>query len=155
RPAAADHLKVGGHYGISSLFRKYDDQASVYCYTVTRQDYRTLQAGEARLALGRAQVASRVTGEERAVSFGVLPLGQHNLSGGVREAQGDEAYGAMADEVGAAFASGELSEVVHLFDEHFGISSYSLRSLFKDEQRSIIDEILRSSVEEAESAYRQ
>lgn len=155
RPAAADHLKVGGHYGISSLFRKYDDPATVYCYTVTRRDYRSLQAGEARLALGRAEVASRVTGEAREVSFGVLHWGQHNLSGGVREAQGDEAYGAMAEEVSATFSGGELSELVRLFDEHFGISSYSVRSLFKDEQRSILDEILRSSVEEAESAYRQ
>jgi len=35
------------------------------------------------------------------------------------------------------------------------MSTYSLRSLFKDEQRAVLDQILKTSHEEAQAAYRQ
>jgi hypothetical protein len=40
-------------------------------------------------------------------------------------------------------------------DKHFGHSSYSLRYLFRDEQRKILDRILESTLAEVETAYRQ
>jgi hypothetical protein len=39
-------------------------------------------------------------------------------------------------------------------DRHFGTSSYSLKSLFKDEQRQILDRILSHTHEDLESRFR-
>ena len=40
-------------------------------------------------------------------------------------------------------------------DRHFGQSNYSLRSLFRDEQRGILDIVMAGSLQEAEALYRQ
>jgi alpha-amylase/alpha-mannosidase (GH57 family) len=155
KPAAVDHSKVGGHYAISSLFHRYEDREIVYCYEVCRREQRVQEAGSARLLTGHADVASRVTGEARRVTYGVLHWGDHNISGGVRAFRGEEAYAAMEAEVGEAFGRADFPEVVRLFDRHFGSATYSLRSLFRDEQRSILRHLLRASLEEAEGVYRQ
>jgi hypothetical protein len=42
-----------------------------------------------------------------------------------------------------------------LLDKHFGTSTYSLRSLFRDEQRKVMDSILESALSEIEAAYHQ
>jgi hypothetical protein len=39
--------------------------------------------------------------------------------------------------------------------QHFGESNYSLQSLFRDEQRKILEAILQTDLEEAEALYRQ
>ncbi len=51
-----------------------------------------------------------------------------------------------------SFARVDIPEVVRLLDKRFG-KTYSLRSLFRDEQRRIVRSILSATVAEAESAY--
>jgi alpha-amylase/alpha-mannosidase (GH57 family) len=155
RPAMVDFEKVGAHYGISALFEPYEEKARIYSYTVDRRDYRVFQTGIPRLALGQAEFTSEVTRESHLLSFGVLHFGDHNVNGGVREFQGDEAYAVLLEQIEDAFGRADFPEIIRLFDRHFGESNYSLKSLFRDEQRKIVRIILQSTVSEAEAAYRQ
>jgi hypothetical protein len=43
--------------------------------------------------------------------------------------------------------------VIRAIDEHFDGDSYSLGTLFRDEQRRILDAILRTTIEETEATY--
>jgi alpha-amylase/alpha-mannosidase (GH57 family) len=154
RPNVLDLEKLGAHYAISSLFENYPDQTQIYCYSVRRTDYRTIEAGKLRLALGRADFTSEVTQESRDLSFGVLHFGDHNLTGGVRVFQGQTAYEELVKHAGDAFYRADVPEVIRLLDRGFGTNIYSLKSLFRDEQRNLLNRILKTTIEEAESAYR-
>jgi alpha-amylase/alpha-mannosidase (GH57 family) len=153
KPAMVDLLTVGAHYAISSLFEDYQVQDRIFCYTIDQEDYRLAEAGKAKLAVGRIRVTSDITWNSATISFAVLHFGDHNLSGGVREFQGEEPYGAMAWEVSEAFSWADFPETLRRLDQHFGTSTYSLRSLFRDEQRQILDQIIELSLEEIRSAY--
>ncbi|HZK12996.1 MAG TPA: DUF3536 domain-containing protein, partial [Desulfobaccales bacterium] len=153
KPAMVDLLNVGAHYAISSLFEDYQVQDRIFCYTIDQEDYRLAEAGKAKLAVGRIRVTSDITWNSADISFAVLHFGDHNLCGGVREFQGEEAYGAMAREVAEAFAWADFPKTLRRIDQHFGDSTYSLRSLFRDEQRKILDQIMSLSLGEMWSAY--
>ena len=155
RPAMVDLTKVAAHYAVSSLFEDYPDRARVYGYTVERDDYRRLEAGRVRLALGRARFTSTVTRESAAMCFGVLHFGDHNVSGGVCPYQSEEAYSHLVEEISASFERAELAEVLRGLDRHYGKVTYSLRALFRDEQRAILRAILDSTLADAEGMYRQ
>jgi alpha-amylase/alpha-mannosidase (GH57 family) len=155
KPSAVDLLRVGGHYAISSLFHKQGPRARVYCYGVERLEHRALRAGEARLATGWMSVTSEVTGESELVSYGVLHGGDHNVNGGVHPFQGEAAYRQMEAEVAEAFGRADFPQVVRLLDKHFGTSTYSVRTLFADERRAVLDQVLRASVQDAEADYRR
>jgi alpha-amylase/alpha-mannosidase (GH57 family) len=154
KPNMVDLAKLGAHYAISSLFESYPEETHIYCYAVNRHDYRVIEAGKLRLALGRAAFTSAVTREAQDLSFGVLHFGDHNLTGGVRVFQGAEAYGELVRQTTDAFYRADVPEVIRLLDRGFGTNIYSLKSLFKDEQRKLLDIILDSTIVEAESAYR-
>ncbi len=62
-------------------------------------------------------------------------MGDHAFNGGVREFSGAKAYQTMAEEIRDAFEKGAFADVVRLMDKHFGMHHYSLKDLFKDEQR--------------------
>ncbi len=152
-PAMVDLLKVGAHYALSSLFEDYQTEDSIYCYGVTREDYRLSEVGKAKLAIGRIRVSSDITHNAATLSFGVLHFGDQNLVGGVREYLGEQRYGDMAWEVTESFALADLPETIRQIDKHFGISTYSLRSLFRDEQRKVLDQILEMTLEEIMSSF--
>jgi hypothetical protein len=155
RPAIVDLIKVTAHYAISSLFENYGEETKTFCYFVNTEDYQTIDCGKAKLAAGRARVTSEITQEQAKLSFGVLHFGDHNLNAGVREYQGEEAYQAMVQETTQTCHAADFPEVIRLLDKHFGSSTYSLRSLFRDEQRKVLGYILELTVSEIESAYRQ
>ncbi len=154
KPSMVDLAKVGAHYAVSSMFSEYARRAAVHCYTVEREDERSLRAGRTRLLIGRVQVVSEITRESARFSFGVLHLGDHNIHGGIRLFESPEAHEARAAAIAAPFERAEFADVIRLLDHHFD-STYSLRSLFHDEQRRIVDRLIESTIADAETVYRQ
>ncbi|HSA94168.1 MAG TPA: DUF3536 domain-containing protein [Terriglobales bacterium] len=154
KPAIVDLQKVGAHYAVSSLFENYGESTRTYCYAVERQDYRLFTAGKTRLALGRARVTSEIHWEAEDLTFGVLHLGDQNVSGGVRGYRGEEAYRELVDGAVEAFEHGEVQEVSRIVDRSFGLGTYTLKLLFRDEQHKILRIILGHGLRDAEAAYR-
>jgi len=155
KPAMVDLYKVGAHYAVSSLFEDYGESSDIYCYQVEREQSQLLPAGQKRLALGMAQITSRITQESLRVTYGVLHFGDHNVSGGIREFQGEEAYGALVQEITNVFRSADFPEVIRAVDRNFAAETYSLKLLFRDEQRKILEMILEANMADVDAVYRQ
>jgi alpha-amylase/alpha-mannosidase (GH57 family) len=154
KPAAVDIEKLAGHYAISSLFENYGEKTGIYCYGVDREQYSLEAEGKLRLATGRARFSSEITRESATMSFGVLHLGDHNVTGGVRQADGPERYEELKTRLIECFSKADTAAVIRILDEEFSEHSYSLSSLFRDEQRKIVGLILNDSLTSAAAAYR-
>lgn len=154
KPAEVDLNKVGAHYALSSLFEEYAERQQLFCYKVEAQNYKLFESGKARMALGCARISSDITLEADNICFGALHFGDHNLIGGICRQKDPGTYEAMRQRVAEAFGRVDFPEVLRLFDDSMG-TSYSLRSLFRDEQRRIIDSVLQSTLTEVEAAYRR
>lgn len=155
RTAMLDLMGVGAHYAISALFDGYQRWTSIYSYRVDLQEVRVLESGSTRLALGRARITSTVTRGRLTVGFAVLHFGDHNLCAGVRQFQSKSAFASMVEETGQAFSSADLPGCLRTIDKHFRGTTYSLKSLLRDEQRRILTQIAHSTMGEAETMYRQ
>jgi len=155
RPATADLLRVGAHYAVSSLFEEYPETIRIGCYTTTSELYEVVEAGTQRLAVGKAHVSSDITGEELAIGFAVIHLGDHNVIGGIREYIGDDPFSLMGREVRDAFNKSDVAGVIRLMDKHFETHNYSLWHLFRDEQRKVLNKILESTLREIEASFHQ
>jgi len=153
KPAVLDLSKLAVHYAISSLFEQYPDSTRVYSYSVDTKDYRARQSGNVRMAIGKARFTSEITQESDMLMFGVLHFGQHNLNGSVAKFISDDQYRDLAKVMRDAFTHAGLAESIHLLTQRFGGQTYTIRSLFKDEQRKVMNEILRPIVERLESMH--
>ncbi|MCU1284883.1 MAG: glycoside hydrolase family 57 [Acidobacteriales bacterium] len=155
RPAMASVRDVGAHYAISSLFERTSEEVPIYCYHVERLDFETMESGRARVAVGRARVTSQITEESELQTFCVLHFGDHNLNAGVRQFIDDNAYAELLADVQDVFSRADLPGVVRAIDKHFGDTAYTLKSLFGDERKHIVDILLSRTLHDAEDAYRQ
>jgi alpha-amylase/alpha-mannosidase (GH57 family) len=151
KPAVLGLQQVAAHYAISSIF---ETGAAKYSYTVDPSDYRTFISGKMQLAVGRAEICSEITQESEHFTFGVLHMGDHTLSAGVRKYQGEDSYTTTVQELQRAFSRADIPGVIRVLDGNFGGAIYSLKSLFRDEQRRIMDHILESTLREAEASLR-
>lgn len=153
KPTILSLTDVGAHYALTSLFDGFSKQPEVYCYHVEKREHRLLNTGKARLALGSLQVRSGITHEQTSLTYGVLYLGAQTLLGGVRAEQSSDIMQQMSADVVAAFQRADIAAVIRLLSTHFGTLDRSLRSLFRDQQRSILGTILAGTLAEVEEAY--
>jgi len=154
KPATIDWPKAVAHYAISSLFHQYPDHTRVFSFCFEDEHRLLLTAGKTRLATGRTKIISEITQETDVMAYAILYLGEHNLTGSVKKFDSSEAYENMVRELQAAYETADFPEAIRVMDRHFGECSYSLKSLFKDEQRRILNEILASTREDLEGRFR-
>ncbi|MFL6248423.1 MAG: DUF3536 domain-containing protein [Thermoanaerobaculia bacterium] len=152
-PARLELSRVAAHYAVLSLFDTFDDDARIYCYQVVRRDLEIHKAGRARLSIGSIEVRSLITRETAAFELAALHLGETELTGGVRTPRAD--YADVRRALIEAMEPGGMSTVIRLLDTHFGETPISIRSLFRDEQRRVMHELIEATLEEAESTFRQ
>ncbi|HEY9421479.1 MAG TPA: DUF3536 domain-containing protein [Thermoanaerobaculia bacterium] len=154
KPSIVDLQRVAAHVAVASLFEDFPNPAPVYCYRVERENGRLFRAGRSRLSIGCVRVTSSMTGTTGQFVFAVLHFGDHNLNAGVAPAGDPETYKQLIADAGKAFEHGDLPQAIRLLDRFFGDVPYSLKSLFRDEQRRVLDRVLASTLEEVEDEYR-
>jgi alpha-amylase/alpha-mannosidase (GH57 family) len=154
RPAMIDWDQVVAHFAVSSLFQMYGEKTKIFLYDFEKEERSFAEMGKAKLAIGRTRVEYELTHQSTSRAYAVLYMGEHNLTGAVKEFASVEEFHAAGREVREAFDRGDFPETIRLLDRHFGPSSYSLKSLFKDEQRRIVAEVMATAQEDLEHRFR-
>jgi len=155
KPSMLDLLGVAAHYAISSIFDGYHGSDSMFCYRVMLERSEVLESGKTKFAAGVAHLTSETTGSSLRVGFGVFHFGDHNLSAGVRTLADERWFEEFFERASKAFSAGDLPASVRAIDRYFHGSTYSLKSLFQDERRRVINRILESALGDAETLYRR
>ena len=154
RTTQLDLEQVAAHYAISSVFSSFAEETELFCYRVRRQAYDIYTSGRGRLALGRASIASVITDKQQSFSFAVLHFGDQNITAAVKPCEEADVAGfeAFASQAAEQLQRAKFPEVIRLLDRYYGHVDYSLTSLFRDEQRRIVQVILTSTLSNIESS---
>lgn len=154
KPSVTDLTRAGAHYAISSLFKKHTDKIDYYCYTAESEIYDLKEAGVQRLAIGKAKISSHITWDKTNISFAILHLGDHNIIGGVSCFVDNPQFLKMKEDIDDAFMKSDISDVISLIKNHFGKNDYSLWHIFKDDQRNILNDLIKSALKERETSFK-
>jgi len=155
KPAMLDLMGVAANYAISSIFNGYHDRDLMFCYQVSLEKSQLAESGKTKFAAGVARLTSETTGASLRIGFGVLHFGDHNLTAGVRVLGDDRWFEEFLERCDVAFSGADLPECLRLIERYFCGSTYSLKSLFQDERKKIINQIMNSTLGGAEALYRR
>ena len=146
--------QVAAHYAISSIFTSYPDEAELFCYSIRRLSYEVVTSGRGRLLFGQTRIASQITQEPETVIFAVVHFGDQNITAVVKRYDPTqlEQYTDFVQKARSAVIGADFPALIRLFDRIFNGQTYSVQSLFRDEQRHILKLILKSTISEVESS---
>jgi alpha-amylase/alpha-mannosidase (GH57 family) len=153
KPAYVDFLKAAAHFAVMALFSKKEATGEIYCYDFKTHDFERSYAGKTQLLIADMQIISRVTLESERIEFCVVHLGDHNINVGVKNFESDDHYKEMKGEFVEAFDRGDLAQTVRLLEKYFQDSLFSLKDLFKDQQKEAISVILDQSLKAIDSQF--
>jgi hypothetical protein len=84
-----------------------------------------------------------------------MHLGDHNIIAGVSECDLEDKLSKFGQNLKTAFKQSDIPKCLGIIQEHCGDNVYSLKHIFRDEQRKIIDTMLNSFNKEACGALRR
>ena len=151
RPAMLDLPGVAAHYAISSFFDGYEQSDSIYSYEAHLRDVNAHESNAAKLAAGVVTIRSRITHAQLDFNFAVLYAGGHNLRAGVCEAHED--FADFIKEACLRLSESGVNDGVRALDHYFGGEIYSLKSLFRDERKRIVAQIVDSALTDIDNLY--
>ena len=151
RPAMLDLPGVAAHYAISSFFDGYKQSDDIYSYEARLRDVSTIESHGAKLSAGLVEIRSRITHAQLDFNFAVLHAGGHNLRAGVCEAH--EQFHHFANEVRQRLCESGFNPCSRTLEHYFGAETYSLKSLFRDERKRIVTQIVDSTLADIDKLY--
>jgi alpha-amylase/alpha-mannosidase (GH57 family) len=146
--------QVGAHYAISSVFKSYPEQTDLFCYSIRRLAFEVETSGRGRLVIGKAHIRSKISEEQETMIFAVTHFGDQNITAAVKRYNPDEeaAHEEFVRAARAAVIRADFPEVIRGFDRNFAGTTYSIQSLFKDEQQRIVELILKPRLQRVEAS---
>ena len=153
KPAIIGLVDVAAHHAIHSLFEEPSRESKVYCFFVNDKAFRTGDYGQGKVVTGRAEIISEITWESVIIGFGAGHSGDYNIVAGAKAGMGEGEYREMVREVSGAGVTD--AAVAGKLERHLGSLTYSLKSLFRDEQREVISDILNNAMSGMNVAYRE
>ncbi len=154
KPSIVSVKQVVSHWAISSLFEEYQEQTELYCYKIKTLDYSKTQKGGTSLVMGRIEITSSVTFEKHDMIFALLHYGGEDFHCVIRGFAGKSEYNRIKNNLQEKYETLPLTEVVRGLDEYFGKEYFTLKELFIEERRKIINILIRDKLEQFASTYR-
>ncbi len=145
--AVVDLRRVVAHYAISSIFHDHLASTVLYQYEIERIDQKVFELGSAHLAVGFVEALSRITLEKTRQVYAAIHFGSLDFECYMKSLTTQEDYRALKQILIDVFYTSSLGEVSQRVQHLFSAERYYLSDLFLEEQRSIIELMLKERLD--------
>ena len=159
RPSVVDFAKISAQNTIRELFldgmknKPIPSQLPNCSFKTTTEALEKYDDGKFRLIVNRAAISSSTTLDEATFSCAAIWLGDHNVTCGARSDMHKKAFASMRDNLVECFNKGQINEIIVWLSKYFGQNNYSLKDLFRDDQRYVLDYIVADGQKKAKDLY--
>lgn len=153
KPSVVSRKQIVSHWAITSLYEEYEDEVDVYSYKIKKLDYHREKKGITTLVIGRLEVHSTITREVSDMVFALLHIGEDDFHCVIRGFAGSVEYQRIKEDLFNKFNNSPITETIRGLDEHFGREYWTLKNLFIDKKKMIIQDIIKEQLEEFSTLY--
>ncbi len=154
KPSVVSVKQVVSHWAINSLFEEHAEETEVYCYKIKGLDYQKASKGDTSFLIGRIEVTSDITLEQHDMIFSLLHYGGEDFHCVIRGFAGKTEYNKIKEALLEKYNTLPLTEVIRGLDEYFGKEYFTLKNLFIEERRKIINILIQDKLEKFSSTYK-
>ncbi len=153
KPSIVTTKQVASLWAISSLYQDFEDEEDVYCYSITRDDYQKVQKGNSNFVVGHIELRSRITLQKSNLMFALMQYSGGDFHCAIKEYSDDFEYNKMKNDLIKTFMLNPLTEIIRALDENFGKDYFTLKDIFIEERRKILQRLLKDKMEKFAQIY--
>lgn len=153
-PNIVEPDRVAANYALLMLLEGAKPAGRFYAFEIRSSDRCMRKLGERTILVGQLQVRSLATGEENNFMFGAAKLSEDEIEARVAPLD-DERYRQFREKIETGACDTDLEKGFERFTELFPFAPYTLKSLFRDDQRRAVYRLLQTPIATAIGTMRQ
>ncbi len=155
RPSIVSMRQIACLWAISSLYQDFEDEENVYCYVVDRKDYQQIQHGNSTLVMGHIEIISRITFQKSNLVFALVQYGDGDFHCAIKEYSDEDEYLNLKQHLSKTFVLNPITEIIRALDETFGREYFTLKDIFIEERRKILQMLLKGKMSKFAQTYQE
>lgn len=155
KPSIVTIKQIASLWAISSLYEDFDDEQDVYCYKINRKSYKKVQKGNMNFVIGHIEVLSKVTLKKSDLMFVLMQYQGGDFHCAIREFESETEYTKLQKELVRTFMLNPLTEIIRAIDEYFGAEYFTLKDIFIEERRKILEIMLKGRMDKFAQTYNE
>ena len=155
KPSIITMKQIASLWAISSLYQDFEDEENVYCYTVKKHDYQKVEKGNSSFVVGRIEIKSRVTLKKSNLVFALMKYSSGDFHCAIKPYTDDNEFNTMKNELIKTFMLYPLTEIIRALDEYFGKEYFTLKDIFIEERRKILQILLKDKLNKFARTYEE
>ena len=151
RPSIVTPKQIVSLWAISSLYTDFEDEEDVYCYKIKKLSYKRVVKGNSQLVVGHIEVKSKVTLEKSNLVFTLLQFSGGDFHCAIKEYS--ESFMETRKELIRTYLVSPLTEIIRAIDNYFGTEYFTLKDIFIEERRKILQTMLKGKLKSFANTY--
>jgi len=153
RPSVVTPKQIVSLWAISSLYQEVQDFEDVYCYTISKKSYKKVKKGDSQLVVGHVEVQSKVTLKKSNMMFALLQFSGGDFHCAIKDYSNE--YDSIQKELVRTFMINPLTEIIRTLDAFFGKEYFTLKDIFIEERRKILQILLKEKLTDFAKNYEE
>lgn len=153
KPSIVTTKQIASLWALSSLYQDFEDEESVYCYTIKKEAYKKVQKGSSTFVVGHIEIQSKITLQKSNVMFALMQYSGGDFHCAIKEYSDDFEFNKIKTNLIKIFLMNPLTEIIRSMDECFGKEYFTLKDIFIEERRKILQILLKGKLEKFSQTY--
>lgn len=153
KPSVVTAKQIASLWAVSSLYQDFEDEENVYCYTIKKHAYKKVQKGSSTFVIGHIEIQSRITLSKHNMMFALMQYSGGDFHCAIKEYSDDTEFNRIRVSLIKTFMMNPLTEIIRALDEYFGKEYFTLKDIFIEERRKILQVLLKGKLEKFAATY--
>ena len=154
KPSVVTIKQIASLWAIMSLYEEMEDETRLYCYDIKRLSYKTVSKGKNSLYIGRVEIKSQITLEKYDLIFALLKYSGGDFHCAIKEYSSAEEFNEIQKNLTTTFVNYPLTEIIRSLDKNFGAEYYTLKDIFIEERRKILNIMIQGKTNKFSGLYK-
>ena len=155
KPSVVSLKEVAALWAISSLYQEFEDEEDVYCYSVKRNNYQMVEKGNTNLIVGNIEVTSKITLQKSNLVFALMQYADGDFHCAIKEFSSNEDFNELKNTLIKTFVLYPQTEIIRALDETFGKEYFTLKDIFIEERKKILQILLKDQLKKFANRYEE
>ena len=151
KPSVVTPKQIVSLWAISSLYTDFEEEECVYCYRIKKHSYKRVVKGNSQLVIGHIEVKSAVTLEKTNLTFALLQFSGGDFHCAIKEYSDN--FMEIRKELIRTYLVSPLTEIIRTIDNYFGKEYFTLKDIFIEERRKILQTMLKGKLQTFANTY--
>lgn len=155
KPSIVTTKQIASLWAISSIYQEFEDEEDVYCYKIKKNSYKKVQKGTSKFVVGHIEIQSKVTLQKSNLMFALVQYSGGDFHCAIKEFSDENEYISIQKELFRIFMLNPLTEIIRALDEYFGKEYFTLKDIFIEERRKILQIMLQGKMQKFAQMYHE